>query len=483
MSKLSIKGSVFILALTEECLLDMKINTNPGSDHCYVSEIKEDGQADKAGFKVRDMLYSFPTDGVGVKGDFHEHLTPVKLAEISEWTTTTRKPNILAIERFDKDPTMVSRKNVCKLLSDRLFPRIPFCTKCNAPDSDAPHHHTLCPKHHGFGHSGAKDKITVLLAGFRDGCLACSFHLTNGKKCPWLKHNDKCCSSTRRGRVNSMEKLNHSNETRFNAENKGLSTSGVKEEAHSNKCCSSTRIGRVSVMEKLNHSNETRFNAENKGLSTSGDKTEEGKGIHIAFGLDQKEERVMIQLPEKIAKKDEEPSGVYAITPPKVHTSYPSKANPVMCTVLASSRTANPMNESHDCDVKNDKSAAFKWTPCPNPWGDYSHREGDYVLTSPLGACMNIIPNASKCFVNDPFAKNSTYHQSHVSPEAGCKVLQLTRDPSALRSWGFSFKHHEFGGACIISNVEPLSPAGSAVRQFKDACLIRQHTLTISASY
>ena len=74
MSKLSIKGSVFILALlTEECLLGMKINMNPGSDHCYVSEIKEDGQADKAGFKVSDMLYSVPADGVGVKGDFHEH--------------------------------------------------------------------------------------------------------------------------------------------------------------------------------------------------------------------------------------------------------------------------------------------------------------------------------------------------------------------------------------------------------------------------
>ena len=131
----------------------------------------------------------------------------------------------------------------------------------------------------------------------------------------------------------------------------------------------------------------------------------------------------------------------------------------------------NEQDRSHNIDISNyhiltDDTSVAKWVSCPNPWGDHSHREGDFVLMSPFDykVAYESIRNASKRFVHDPFANNSSYYQSHIAPENGYQVLQLTRDSLALRSWGFSFKYHDFGGACFISKVEPSSPAGSAVR-------------------
>ena len=52
--------------------------------------------------------------------------------------------------------------------------------------------------------------------------------------------------------------------------------------------------------------------------------------------------------------------------------------------------------------------------------------------------------------------------ETHVLPEDGVLLLQLARDRLSLTPWGFMFSSHEFGGACLVTSVDPLSPASNA---------------------
>ena len=108
-----------------------------------------------------------------------------------------------------------------------------------------------------------------------------------------------------------------------------------------------------------------------------------------------------------------------------------------------------------------------QWVSCPNPWGDRTHREGDFVLLSPDCYKLARVTQGPKPqrFILNPFDRESSkYFQTHRSPREGYRVLQLERDALALRSWGFEFAYHDFGGACLVTEVEPFSPADAAVR-------------------
>ena len=114
-----------------------------------------------------------------------------------------------------------------------------------------------------------------------------------------------------------------------------------------------------------------------------------------------------------------------------------------------------------------DDRSVSKWVPCANPWGEMGHQEGDVVLFSPAdyqSKYETYGPNPER-FAMDPFeSKSMTYHKSHKSQEnGGFHVLKLSRDRLALRSWGFTFCYHDFGGACLVKSVEPLSPANAAL--------------------
>ena len=64
-------------------------------------------------------------------------------------------------------------------------------------------------------------------------------------------------------------------------------------------------------------------------------------------------------------------------------------------------------------------------------------------------------------FVVNPFCSNSPYLNTHYT--GTYHVLRFIRDPFALLPWGFEASLHEFGGACIVTDVMPCSPAEVAV--------------------
>ena len=115
-----------------------------------------------------------------------------------------------------------------------------------------------------------------------------------------------------------------------------------------------------------------------------------------------------------------------------------------------------------------------KWLPCPNPWGKIGQEDGDVVIVSPFqsGDVCDVLstfhqgPHGGlpKRFAFNPMAQNSPYLVTRKSPaRGGYSVLRLKRDRAGMIPWGFTVRIHEFGGACLVDNIELLSPADNAV--------------------
>ena len=102
------------------------------------------------------------------------------------------------------------------------------------------------------------------------------------------------------------------------------------------------------------------------------------------------------------------------------------------------------------------------WKSCENPWGKVDYEEGDVVILGDVGFTNHEVLAPGRRFVVDPFRVESGYHETHFSPGEGVHVLKLTRDALANFSWGFTIEHHDFGGACLITSIDPNSPASAA---------------------
>ena len=101
-----------------------------------------------------------------------------------------------------------------------------------------------------------------------------------------------------------------------------------------------------------------------------------------------------------------------------------------------------------------------EWKTCPNPWGKIELSVHDEVVFSSSQTVE--LHSPSHRYAVNPFASDN-YKKTHQSPKNGCQVVVLQRDPNGLAPWGFEIKKHEFGGACVVSTVDRLSPASTGV--------------------
>ena len=114
-----------------------------------------------------------------------------------------------------------------------------------------------------------------------------------------------------------------------------------------------------------------------------------------------------------------------------------------------------------------DEESTLWWEQCGNPWGDIGVTEEDHVIITPCSGLnpteVTIASLALPTFNSNPFDENFPYRQTHQPPEVGVRALKLKRDVMAMQPWGLSFKRHEFGGACLVTSVDSISPAAAAV--------------------
>jgi hypothetical protein len=151
-----------------------------------------------------------------------------------------------------------------------------------------------------------------------------------------------------------------------------------------------------------------------------------------------------------------------------VHQTKGTSKRDARAAALQSKRTVTPHCHSDydavEVDDQTDDAIDVTWEPCGDPWGPEGHVDGDVVLfahTSGLGHHETLLPSAR--YEADPFSSSKRYGKTHRTPEDGFQALILKRDPLVTRPWGFTCQRHEFGGACLVTSVDPLSPADAAV--------------------
>ncbi|CAB9507034.1 expressed unknown protein [Seminavis robusta] len=135
----------------------------------------------------------------------------------------------------------------------------------------------------------------------------------------------------------------------------------------------------------------------------------------------------------------------------------------------ASSVSGNPPSNKDQRTSREDASDKsgrnqIEWIHHENPWGPAGFQLGDVAIFTQrrgIGHHESMLP--SERFVSEPFSADTNYHKTHRTPEEGYQYIRLQRDDRAQRSWGFTVRRHDFGGACLVERVDPMSPAESAV--------------------
>ena len=471
--------------------------------YCSVTEITRGGQAELYGFKLGDLLYHPPglrnpgceapnaEKAVEDLANVNNNLKSMNVLDLVEWSKSTVRPVTFVVERsveadtgVDMDENVkcsLSQGEIDRALNGRGFPKMPCCRKCSNPSLSVQNHHFLCSKHHDFRNSGSKEKLIILLAGVRDGCEACIYEMENGRKKSSLGHNLKCEMSSKKPSSKTAGSKAASKAPSKKSSVSGTSSSGARKKA-SEKTSDSVASKKVV---------QTKRTSATSGISKQGapKKRKGAKASSEDTGEPSNSNTKSVSTSKIASAKRVEATearggniqhyGTAASTPTiadakKVQEIEKGGGNIQHNSVQVTPAPNDPVSEQPSCEARRtpllltDDTSVPKWVSCPNPWGDRAHCDGDFVLSSTADytSAFEVYGSNPKRFVMSPFdTESSLYHKTHFSQkECGFRVLQLTRDRVALRSWGFRFCCHDFGGACLVTEVEPMSPAESAVR-------------------
>jgi hypothetical protein len=335
---------------------------------------------------------------------------------------------------------------------------VPFCVKCNA--GQALVHHAWCPQHPHFHKSGAKFVLDRMLMGAREmACLTCQEEYRRGSRSQQA-HSLQCREYSKAKAVASDPAVAMEGPSGSRAKNNGnVESQGARAARHHQ----IKRAGRA------NHQARER--------RSDSDNASDYEGCSLST----------VELARRANLNGAGGHG---------HQSLPtrSKANSEKQLPPKHSRAITPMaREIADSDTEEenegDLSVVIEWIKAPSPWGAEDYKEGDAALFTNENPGREhfeaLLP--SPRFEWNPFAVSKTYSMTHRTNEEGFQVIELRRDPLAQLDWGFTAERHEFGGACLVTSVDPVSPAASAVRSrnkmnrlvFRYSNLVRRTDLNV----
>jgi hypothetical protein len=345
---------------------------------------------------------------------------------------------------------------------------VPFCRLCNGQSKLSSVHHALCPKNPQFAQSGAKKKLERIQHGIQLGCEVCRDEFQHGGVSKTeAKHNTQCRQYQKQ--MQQKTQTRKAKRKRDETEDKKgkrtrLTSSGDEKKKHGRERILTSRGRNIRLTERMRASEATLSD-----VGGGSDNDTENSPFQPEFGrprpllglLVTKDSR---QGEHRALKKQEA-----ARLMPKQSASTKLKRGGLKLRLASHDEENEPelMEEYADGTSAQQPEQIMKphWAPCPNPWGPEGHQEGDVVLFSSsigLGHPDKVLP--SPRYIVNPFALNSCYQATHRTPQEGFHLLQLQRDPMATRPWGFSVYRHDFGSACLVKDVHPLSPAAAAVR-------------------
>ena len=456
----------------------------------------------------KDVTAATTTTENVVDTNAHDHQAAVVLAHKLATTILPQEPprqQVDAAARVDKS------------VPAREDDILPFCKACQKSDSANRVHHALCPKHPQFDNSGALEKLELIRRGVQLGCEPCKLHYQHGRvvdhnrahldNCPRrkqpLRQNGEvlCVEETLNSPAKTLSNVQHST---FNKSSEPRSKGGA---ALKNDSASSGATKKGKNPEKK-RSGDTKTKGTDAKKS-SGRKSSGGRGSQsvtpanskpgteeigpaiqetvgsiIASATDRRPLKKRRYEYESDNESEDDTNGKENARPtsgraapkrakfiekgldvPKVVETVSVKKTPLVTPAPKKKAIKNKPLQNAASKANVDSQLKPIWVPCANPWGPPGYQEGDVVFVSPSGGYTHheTIYGGER-FTFSPFGPDSDYSHTHRTPSEGFDVILLTRDPNAELPWGFTYRRHEFEGACLVTSVDPLSPAASAVR-------------------
>lgn len=313
---------------------------------------------------------------------------------------------------------------------------VPFCKLCSG--GNVREHHSWCPENPHFYHNNAEKIMERIRKGVELGCPVCKEEYQNGKRSTNGDHSETCKAAQSRRKKSSCGKRKR----------------GTQQVAKDdkNKPCKSQAISKGSVdsTKKTVNNGSTTSTAPSSRASGSKKGSKKEAAAMTTAGVKSKQ----IHITDK-------PTG-------KAKTTISSNWQ-VTAAYYQSYWDADPPSNMDVTEVA--------WVPCDeaeDPWGFEGYEDGDVVIWAckrSLGHYETVLP--SRRFECNPFNVYPAYHRTHTAPSKGLHVLILRRDPPCKQGWGFEWKRHDFGGACLVTRVDSYSPANASVR-----CYLRALPLT-----
>lgn len=360
---------------------------------------------------------------------------------------------------------------------------VPFCRACRNPGATGCAHHALCPKHPQFDNSGAMEKLQLICRGIEMNCPACQHHYRHGRapstemshvsKCPRrkqpLRQNGQVLgmvdpvlappviTSTGRDDANKSDSLavgTTEKKTTFNKKSEKKKTKSKRKNVEASQGSQSVTFASSADGQMQDATAATQDTFVSAAASSSGPRKKS------RYNYDQESES-----DNDTKERTTLPSSQRSSLTRSKFTETGFDVPLVVDTKKKQSLDSKKKTKKSAQGAKSDAQIKPNWVPCENPWGSSGYEEGDVVLVTPSGGFSHheTIYRGSR-FTVSPFGSDSDYGVTHRTPSEGFDVILLSRDPNAEHPWGFEFRRHEFGGACLVTSVDPLSPAASAVR-------------------
>ena len=317
----------------------------------------------------------------------------------------------------------------------------PYCLRCHPSQGSSQnparnYHHAWCPHNKFYDKSGAKALTKRIRQGIQLGCKACDTEYRTGKVLPGshkTQHNTSCLQNLKRKRQEEPKE---------------------EKKPKRNKRTSTTRPNKGKPKPK-----ETEKVAPLSLLPPSSSSSE-----------DDEDDNISVHPPKKKKQRVSNLSSSAKARPLSKKRTGTSK-KPLKRKVITPQQPSEPPTSTStkqrntNANITNNNTLKPNWVDTTeDPWGKPGYVIGDVMLYGPPRGLFHIeILVPSKRYVIDPFALALSYRKSHMTPQEGLTNLTLRRDPFAIQPWGFQMCWHEFGHACLVQSIEPMSPAAAAV--------------------
>lgn len=372
--------------------------------------------------KLSPLLVPSPVAGVA-------GATAARVSLPSIQTTFTSVPASSSLVR----PKAVAIPSAKKTQSNKSVSpgEAPFCKKCNGGKTKA--HHSWCPKSVHYGAGGGRDIMRRISQGVKLNCAACLSESQQGKLLHDRIHSEDCLANQL---LLSEKAASNSGGT------KAEGGSGQLSKANPQPTHRKTRPWELEL-EKSEDDDSDASLFQDPGLNKIKPPSRGGiPNIKSVIPEIEKHSKRKQQVPTTRPKTRHN-----TVTP----NNYAKKSG-------SSTELASPWKEDASIDE-------FAWQCCDDPWGPSGYEEGDILLFTSIPHSIRhldaLLP--SNRFAVDLFSPASQYRRTHHCPREGNHGLVLKRDPFSKLHWGFTWKRHEFGGACLVEHVEDNSPASAAV--------------------